>query len=811
MSEEPVRPDVDPDVDYRDVFERSAVPQVVCDVDERVLDVNAALRSLLGCDRSALVGRTLPELNHEEDPGLADARFDSLLRGQLQSLVVERVMRGADGRPVPVRVEAYVRKDRDGRILGGAASLQDLRQLRANALARQREEFFAALSRRASDLAIVADADGRMLYISPAVTEMLGYSPAEELLRTGWEYIHPDDADAVRTAFEAVVRDGTTRVIHLRVRSATGEWRHLEETVTNMLAGPVGGLVCNIRDITEEVRSRQALAASEARYRAIAENAEEGIWVASSDGVTEFVNHRMLQIVGLSAADVYARSPAELLAGTGVGDVAGRLATRAAVGPERYEVDYRHPDGSTRHLRVSATPLRDETGFTGSLALVSDDTAARSAVARLEHAATHDLLTDLPNRSSLQSHVEEALARHPSSTAVLFVDLDHFKVVNDARGHGAGDEVLRQVAAALRAAARPDELVARFGGDEFVVVCEGVDTASAREAAHRFLTAVEQPRGGRTGTRLATASIGIALSPAASADQLLSEADTAMYAAKTDGSRSVRFFDSDLAAQAETRFRLGRDLRVALDEQQIAMAYQPIVSLRDGAVLGVEALARWRHPVRGEVAPDVFIPIAEETGLLGELDLLGVERATQDLPRLRDAGAVVAHGHVCVNVSARSLEHPELATVLDRATRRAGLEPRHVVLEVTETGVVGGGDGGTTTLEALAEAGYRIALDDFGTGHSALSYLRTLPVSMLKIDRSFVSDLVDSPTARAVVGSVVALGHGLGMTVVAEGVEDAGQAAVLRDLQCDAGQGWLWSPATTCDRAVSGPWPDRRR
>jgi diguanylate cyclase (GGDEF)-like protein/PAS domain S-box-containing protein len=520
------------------------MPRVSCDPDGRVTDVDDAFCRLVGRPPEDVVGRPLAELDHVSDPGSADARLRELLTGRVEVVSAERVLQASDGSRVPVLLGATLRRDRTGVAMGTTAFVQDLGSLEeAERLRRGQEELFLALALSASDLATVADAKGHLRYVSPAAQSMFGYAAAEEPTRPGWDFVHPEDLAGVQAEFEALLRDGGTRTVSLRVQAADGRWRHVEQTMSNMLHTPVRGIVCHLRDVTELVAAQQALATSEARYRAIAENAHEGIWVANRDGSTAFVNARMLDITGLTTEEAHQSAPIELLEGVEARQMQERLGTRETVGAEQYEIDYRHPDGGLRRLLVSAAPLRDDAGFEGSLALVSDITASRSATRQLQHAAQHDTLTDLPNRAQLQQGAASALARSPDSTAVLFIDLDNFKEVNDGHGHGVGDDLLRDVAQRLQAAVRPGDLVARFGGDEFVVVCEKVTAATARLVGERLLRAVEEPMT-RAGSRVhVTASIGIALSPAASVEQLLREADAAMYAAKDAGRRRLSFFD----------------------------------------------------------------------------------------------------------------------------------------------------------------------------------------------------------------------------------------------------------------------------
>jgi diguanylate cyclase (GGDEF)-like protein/PAS domain S-box-containing protein len=777
-------------------FAQSAVPQLCCDLQGCVIEVNDAFSRLVGRPRRDVVGRPFADLDHATDPGTAAAELHELALEQTEVSSVERLLCGPDDRPLAVLVVANLVRDDAGRPLGTAVFLQDLTRLRdAEQRSQQQEDFFAALALRASDLAIVADAEGRLLFISAAARSVLGYTAADELMRLGWDFVHPEDLPLVRSAYEGLVRDGGTRTVLLRVRSADGAWRHIEETMANMLDTPVGGVVCNLRDVTEHVEAQRALAASEARYRSIAENAHEGIWVSAQDGSTSFVNQRMLDITGLSTEEVYGDSPFERLGGVQARQMADRLGTRSTVGAERYEIDYPHPDGGIRHLLISATPLRDDTGFEGSLALVSDITSSRTATRLLQHAAAHDTLTDLPNRAHLLAHALSALERSPDSTALLFVDLDDFKVVNDARGHDAGDQLLREVADRLRSAVRPGDLVARFGGDEFVVVCEHVTPAAARAVGERLLRAIEEPSTDGGGLLHGTASIGIAMSPAASVEQLLHQADTAMYAAKAAGRRAIRFFDDGLAGPTEDQDRSGRDLGTALGDDQLQLAYRPVVDLRSGAVLGVEGLVRWRAPGAGSGPTHVRVPAAHGPGLAGEADLRALHQAAGDLVAFRAGGLVAVHTYVTGAVDARTLDDPALLAELEQVRTQHGLRPRDLAVQVSEATVALRGREGTTVLRALTGAGHRVTIAGFGAGQSAFSCLGDVPCVTLRLDRSFVRDLATSRAARAIVGSVIGLAHGLQMEVVADGVQDAVQVDALRELGCDGGQGPLWSPA----------------
>ena len=481
---------------------------------------------------------------------------------------------------------------------------------------------------------------------------------------------------------------------------------------------------------------------------------------------------------------------------------------------------YEHPDGRRRTLLVSAAPLDDAGGAVeGSLAMVIDVTDARRLEDELRRAALHDTLTGLPNRALLLDRLQHALARETRSTAVLFVDLDQFKVVNDVRGHAAGDEMLVRVAARLRETVHPTDTVARFAGDEFLVVCEDVDEDSARLLAEGLLAAMEAPFRVAEGEVHLTASIGVALSPAASAGALLNQADTAMYAAKMAGRHRVRVFDAGLAARVGERYELGGDLRVALVEDRLELHHQPVIDLRTGRVVGTEALARWTHPVRGEVPPEPLRGHRRGGGPRAGPGPLGTaSRRSRDARSLRATGAMAPDGYVAVNFSAHTLSDPGLDGWIAETVGDAGFAPQHVLVEVTESAIMADATTAVAVLSRLRDRGFLIAVDDFGTGHSSLAYLRNLPLTTLKIDRSFVAEIATDPSALAIASSIVELARAVGLTVVAEGVETVENARLLQDLGCEAAQGWLWSPAVSPDEARgSAPspapttWPTRRR
>jgi diguanylate cyclase (GGDEF)-like protein len=410
---------------------------------------------------------------------------------------------------------------------------------------------------------------------------------------------------------------------------------------------------------------------------------------------------------------------------------------------------------------------------------------------RLAHAATHDLVTGLPNRRLFLDRLQQAVARQRRGArppAVLFVDLDRFKQVNDRAGHATGDDVLRMLGERLNAVVRPTDVVARFGGDEFAVLCDETGESDAVDVAGRLLAAICEPIEIAGRRHLVSASIGIAPGHSGvSHDTLIRRADVAMYRAKTQGSGGIVAFRTGMTQR--TRGDLEQDLRRAIDDGAISVHYQPIVDLKLGRWNGAEALARWHHPRHGWVPPITFVPLAEETGLIGPLGEIVLGAAMRQWAVWMTEG--VDPGEISINVSGRQLAEARFASSLAQHLADSGLDPAHVQIELTETAMMEDFDTARASIAQLNELGVRLVIDDFGTGHSTLARLRHFPASGLKLDGSFVVELGQDPASERVVAAVVQLAHAVDLDVVAEGVETAEQLLVLQRLGVDGAQGYL--------------------
>ena len=544
----------------------------------------------------------------------------------------------------------------------------------------------------------------------------------------------------------------------------------------------------------------EGLRRSEERFRSLVRNASDGIMIARADGTVSYESPGVERVLGHPPEARIGRPAFEPVHPD---DLAGieRLYRDVAATPDveaTATFRARHADGSYRVVEAVAKNLVDDPAIEGVVVNYRDVTEQRSLEQQLRHQAFHDSLTGLPNRALFLDRLAHGLTRTRRGNpplAVVFVDLDDFKAVNDSLGHGAGDALLTAVAGRIRMTVREADTPARMGGDEFAILLEdagSVDTA--RESANRVLKALRLPY--RLGDRdvVVRASAGIAMyaSPEQTADELLRNADISMYSAKAQGKDRLVVYESSIHDVAIGRLQLRTDLQLALERDEFALVYQPLVELETGEPYGVEALLRWRHPRRGLVGPVEFVPIAEETGLIIPIGRWVLENATRQATEWQ--GARGGKGlELSVNLSGRQIEDPELVDDVRRALDESGLDPRQLTLEITESILMRDAEGTIATLERLRELGVRLAIDDFGTGYSSLSYLRRLPVDVLKIDRSFVAVVDTGPDEAALVQSIVSLGRSLRLETVAEGIEQPGQLAELRSLGTHLGQGYYFA------------------
>jgi diguanylate cyclase (GGDEF)-like protein/PAS domain S-box-containing protein len=550
------------------------------------------------------------------------------------------------------------------------------------------------------------------------------------------------------------------------------------------------------RATADQERLAGQLRRSERRFAALVTRSSDIVLVVSPDGLIQFASPAFEAVLGYPIAETQSLHGAELVHPDD--GVAVRSALDTAESSEsttHQEFRLRRSDGSYLWFEAALTNLTADPDVGGIVANMRDITRRKDAEDRLAHAALHDSLTGLPNRSLIHNRIEQMQARAKRqriSTAVLFIDLDDFKDINDTLGHEAGDQLLAAVAARLSTALREGDTVGRLGGDEFVVLVDDASTGGGEMVAERVRNVLAPP------FQIAacevplhvTASIGIAEAERASPGELLRDADIALYRAKSEGKdRWVTFVDS--MHQAVNSHRdLEVDLKCALEEGQFFLQYQPTIDLVNGMLNGVEALLRWRHPERGVVQPSDFIFDLERTGLIVPVGAWVLREACEQSVRWNSKGYEMS---MSVNVSAIQLERDRVIDDVHRALESTGIDPSSLILELTESALMHDVDATLTRLKLLKALGVRLAIDDFGTGYSSLSYLRQFPIDVLKIDQSFVSGMVETAESAAIVHTPVQLGKVLGLTTVAEGVESNDQRELLKAEGVNVGQGYLFS------------------
>ena len=797
------------------------------------------MHAVLGYDADELIGRSAFELLIDDDAELAAIEWQRIARNiHTHPPMVYRI-RHADGGEVPMTIYASNVLD-DPRVNGVVMALDDVSDwVSPDEHSRQREAFAHALLRASADLVVVTDADGLVRYVSPAVETVLGYQPNEIIGRNKLDLIHPDEreeASQLMRRFDD--QPGPLGASEVRVRHRNGSWRVLSVVTTDCREDvAVGGVVFNLRDVTTRRRAEQLVVEQAELLEAVARGAPLEITLQK---IGLMIEHSR---PGCTCA-IATFEPDGALRVRAAPNLPGSVVNAVDDTPESSALHWAVAEaGEARWVELGAEDLADTPhlgadgrrrcwvgqvttpadGVRLGVILVFDDgteeldeearslldraiTLASIAVERrrfesaLEYQAMYDPLTGLPNRSLLRSRVQDALVRASrldTGVAVLFIDLDRFRVVNDSVGHAIGDELLRAVTERFRGVLRPGDTLGRFGGDSFVVVCARVaGETAAVAAAERFARELEEPFRIDDGEVFVTASIGIALADDATvaAETLIRNADVAMYRAKDQGRNQHVVFQETVDRRAVEQLALEQALRSGIDHHEFELYYQPAVRLEDGVMTKVEALVRWMRPGHGIVAPASFIPLAEETGLvvpLGRWITDAACRCAADWPVLPDGSRV----EVAINLSARQLADPGVIEVVERALAESGVEPGRICFEVTESALVHDLELAIARLERLKSLGVKIAIDDFGTGYATLDYVRRFTMAdYLKIDRSFIDGVErEGSQEAAIVRAAIALAGSLGLTVVAEGVETLFQMEALRDLGCELAQGYLFS------------------
>jgi diguanylate cyclase (GGDEF)-like protein/PAS domain S-box-containing protein len=768
----------------------------------------------IGLSPETVIGRNLRELLPAELMDSAERYYRKVLSGE--TVEFELPQRGG-----VYAINAAPLRSENGNIHAVISIAQDITD-RKNAEERLRrsEERFRYLVQNSSDVITMVSVDGTVLYVSPAIERILGYHPTEREGRSAFELVHPDDAGRARDVFARALQSPDVPLsLELRMRHKDGSWRHVEVTGTNLLTEPsTNAIVVNSRDVTERRLVEAERREAEERYRTLVERIPAIVYIdeAGKPARTTYVSPQNEAILGYTPEEVL-KDPEHWIKTMHPDDRKRVLAEsrRTDETGEPFRIEYRQiaKDGSVVWLRDEADLVRDKSGKPLYWLGVQTDITERKALEeKLRWQALHDRLTGLPSRQLFMDRLRHALERsrrrRGSKAAVLFMDLDGFKVVNDSLGHEAGDLLLTVAAQRLRRCLRPEDTLARFGGDEFVVLVEDVESPDdVVMIARRITKEIRRPFLLEGQELFISISIGIALGEARekTPEQILREADTAMYRAKDDHA-GHKLFDLDMFGRAVSRLDLQNDLRRAAgkeDFEEFVLHYQPMISLRTGDIIGMEALIRWRHPERGLLTPSEFIPISEEIGTIFPLGRWALREACRQAKEWQRRYPKDLPLSMSVNLSARQLHDPGIGAALADILEGIDLDPRSLILEVTESALVEDPADAAVRLRELKDLGVGLAIDDFGTGYSSLSYLKHLPVDRLKIDRTLAGGLGTDQATSSIVMATVTLGHALGMEVVAEGVETTEEFDAVRNFECDIGQGYYWwGPCPTGEAAA---------
>jgi diguanylate cyclase (GGDEF)-like protein/PAS domain S-box-containing protein len=751
--------------------------------------VGAAI-TFYGFDPPAMVGRLVSETLRPETFNFVGPALRKALEGESFTEVREIPFLDATFEMT------YGPAVEDGEIVGALVVVRDVSvEHRAlTELAASDERYQMIMNLTSDVITLTNPVDSRYTWVSPSASRVVGWRHDELIGRRGHDFIHPDDLPAVRAARQSLMGDVEETTVTFRYRRPSGSWIWLEGHIRAVpdATGAVSGLLSTSRDVTARKRLEVELSRARMTFESAFSAAPIGMALVSIDGRILRVNSALCRLIGHTPRSLLSRTFREITHPDDVAEstVVLKSLLDGSTTNCRLEMRFLRPDGTIMWGLLALALVRDDGRPRFLIAQIEDVTERKNAQREMERLATIDALTGLPNRLLLMDRLRHALGMARRSgwlVGVLFVDLDRFKEVNDSYGHDVGDALLRQVATRLENAVRAGDTSTRLGGDEFVVLCEQVNTADeVADVAERIRTAIASPFEVLGHKLKISASVGVTVGDSGRGEALLQEADRSMYEAKRAGRGRIDVYAEALGTIAADQLAVHAALAEGLERGELLAYYQPIVDLRTGAVTAREALVRWAHPQRGLLEPASFLRGADRSPLgvaLGE-KVLRLACAT--------ATGWTDECGVHVNVSARHLSEPGFVAFVERCLADSGLPPSRLVLEITESLVLAASRSTLASTAALSRMGVGLCLDDFGTGYSSVTALHKLPIGAFKIDRSFVAGVPTNATSASLVDGLISLGTGMGLDVVAEGVETPEQREWLADHGCPHGQGYLF-------------------
>jgi diguanylate cyclase (GGDEF)-like protein/PAS domain S-box-containing protein len=788
---------------YRSIFENAIHGIYQSTPAGRFLNINPALARMLGYASPAEMIASCADIarDYYAAPS-AREEFMALLAGRGLAQGFEVQVRRKDGTTIWTRENVHAVSGAHGQLLYYEGSVEDITaQKQAEQALRDSEERYRNLFENANDVIYTMDLAGRYTSVNKVGEQVTGYSQAELCQMNFVQVVAPEHLACAREMMaRKLAGQETTTFYEIEIIHRTGQ-RVLLEVSTQLIyqhGRPVGvqGIA---RDITERKRAEAALRESEERYRELFENANDIVYTHDLKGNFTSLNNTGERVTGYTRAEAVTMNIAQVVVPEQL-PLAREMIGRKQGASEStiYEIEIIAKDGRRVPLEISTRLIFQADRPVGIQGIARDITERKQAEERLRQHALADALTGLPNRLLFTDHLHlavEQAKRHPEHRfAVLFLDLDRFKMINDSLGHTVGDQLLIAIARQLEGCLRGGDTVARLGGDEFAILLNDLaHFDDAIRVAERVLHELKLPFNLDGHEVFTTASIGIALSNNRyeTAEAVLRDADTAMYRAKAEGKARYEVFDMVMHARVVALLQLENDLRRAIERAEFCLHYQPIVALADERVTGFEALVRWQHPERGLVQPAEFIPVAEETGLIIPLGRWVLRAACAQMRRWQALSPQHEQLKLSVNLSGKQFAQADLCEQIEHTLAVTGFDPRCLQLEITESVLMENARSIVPMLARLRDLGVELAIDDFGTGYSSLSYLRRFPIQTLKIDRSFI--MRDDDENREIVRTIILLARNMRKDVIAEGVETPAQLATLRLLDCTYAQGYLFS------------------
>ncbi len=758
-----------------------------------LMEVNETFEEQIGLSPSEVIGRTATELNIWGIDGIGPGLLERLQRGSVRNL--EMTFRRSNGQLFTglISAESFDLESTPALVV----AVRDISQLKETQQQLQisEEKFAKAFHASPDGMLLSRQSDGLLLEVNEGFCRLTGFDMHSSLDHTAIDLGIWVDLNERRQMVELLQRDGFVRDFTCNLRRADGQIRLCELSSRPL---PIGGIDCMLtiaRDITDrhQMQEKLQLAAT------VFENTAEGVLITDTEQRISAVNRAFTEITGYGEAEVLGQTP-RLLA-SGQHDSAFYAAMwhqLSAEGHWQGEILNRRKNGELYPGWLTISAVRNpELGTTHFVAVFADISSLKHAQAKLDYQAHHDPLTGLPNRTLFENRLQAALHCPQASSrqgAVLFLDLDRFKHINDSLGHPVGDLLLKAIAHRLKEQVRDIDTVARLGGDEFIILLPGLHQASdAEHIAHKVLACFSAPFQAGDHEFFSSASIGISLYPQDGTDvaSLIRNADAAMYRSKAKGRNRVEAYTRDLTAQASERIALEQELRRAIERDELSLYFQPKLSLKTHTLVGAEALIRWSHPTFGDVPPERFIPLAEENGMILPLGDWVLERACKQMQEWKRH--YQAFGPLSVNLAGAQLRQPGLVRRIEQLLKTYQLKAGDLQLEITENFIMSQAEEGLAILHQLKRLGVQLAIDDFGTGYSSLSYLKRLPLDILKIDQSFIRGLPDDPHDAAIARAIIALGRSMQLTIIAEGVETPAQQQFLAAEGCEQIQGYIVS------------------